>query len=94
VTSQVLSGTTTDIAPLLPIAVGAVFAALGYVGKIIVETWQQWRARKAALHAQLLRLQALLSASRAAFDTQAELRDRLESDLARIHRVDRVTGGS
>ena len=81
VTSPVLSETTTDIAPLLPIAAGAVVAALGYVGKINVETWQQWRAHKAALHAQLLRLQALLNASRAAFQVQAELRNRLASDL-------------
>jgi hypothetical protein len=74
-------GVATDIAPLLPIAAGAVVAALGYVGKLIVESWQEWRARTAALQTQLLRLQALLNASQAAFQLQAGLRDRLESDL-------------
>src|SRR5690242_2943651 len=73
------NGNVTNIAPLLPIAAGAVVAVLGYVGKIIVESWQQWRARKAALQTQLVRLQALLKASRAAFRIQAAVRDRLAS---------------
>ncbi len=84
----VLIGDATDIAPLLPIAAGAVVAVLGYVGKLIVESWQQWRARKAALQAQLLRLQALLKASRAAFQVQAAVRDRLTSDLMERLRSD------
>jgi hypothetical protein len=79
----VLAGDATNIAPLLPIAAGAVVAVLGYVGKILVESWQQWRARKAALQAQLLRLQALLKASRAAFQVQAEVRNRLASYLTK-----------
>ncbi len=80
-TATFLIGVATNIAPLLPIAAGAVVAALGYVGKLIVESWQQWRARKSALQAQLLRLQALLNASRAAFQVQAALSDRLASNL-------------
>lgn len=84
----VLIGDPTNIAPLLPIAAGAVVAVLGYVGKLIVESWQQWRARGAALRAQLLRLQALLKASRAAFQVQAAVRDRLASDLRERLRSD------
>jgi hypothetical protein len=88
VAPPVLIGDATNIAPLLPIAAGAVVAVLGYVGKLIVESWQQWRARNAALRAQLLRLQALLKASRAAFQVQAAVRDRLASGLMERLRSD------
>jgi hypothetical protein len=88
VAPPVLAADATNITPLLPIAAGAVVAVLGYVGKLIVESWQQWRTRQAALQAQLRRLQALLKASRAAFQVQAAVRDRLAADLTERLRSD------
>ena len=80
-TAPFLMTTAATTAILLPVVAGAVVAAVGYVAKLGVETWQQLRERKAAQHAELLRLQALLNASGAAFRVQADLRNRLTVDL-------------
>jgi hypothetical protein len=65
--------------------VGAVVAALGYVGRLIVDEWRSWRTRRAEETASLLSLKALLDAAGAAFAVQAELRDRLSAMLHQHH---------
>ncbi len=67
--------------PLIGIAAGAVVAALGYVGKLAIETWREWRKSEAQTLAQLFRLQALLQAGRTAFAVQRELAGRLAAQL-------------
>jgi hypothetical protein len=57
--------------------VGAVLAALGFVGKLLVDQFMQWRTTQQARQASLVRLQSLLLASRRVFELQADLRDPL-----------------
>ena len=61
--------------------VAAVIAALGYVGRLVIDEWRIWRTHRAA-NANLLSLKALLEAAGVAFAVQAELRDRLWEMLA------------
>jgi hypothetical protein len=75
--------------PLLGIVAGAVVAALGYVGKLIIGEWQAWRAGRRERLVRLLQLQALLRASRTAYTYQAQLRNRLDGQL-RKHYPDLV----
>jgi hypothetical protein len=65
---------------------GAVFAALGFVGKLLVDELMQWRKTVRARQASLVRLQSLLLASRRVFELQAELRDRLCDELTATQR--------
>jgi hypothetical protein len=65
--------------------VAAAIAALGYVANLAVQTWKEWRADRAGRHGQLLQLQALLTATQAAYDVQAELRNRLLRELEQSH---------
>ena len=67
--------------PLIGVVAGAVVAALGYVGKLAVEGWRQWRQDRAKRRARLLQLQALLRASQTAFRIQRELAGRLATQL-------------
>jgi len=78
----------TETAPLIGIAAGAVVAALGYVGKLGIESWREWRRAEAQSLAQLFKLQALLRASRTAFEVQRELARRLEAQLKNEHAND------
>jgi hypothetical protein len=78
----------TDTGPLVGIAAGAVVAALGYVGKLVTESWREWRRAEAESLAQLFKLQALLRASRTAFIVQRELADRLADQLTSEHAND------
>jgi hypothetical protein len=67
--------------PLFGVLLGAVVAALGYLGKLAIEGWQEWRSRRAMHRARLYRLQALLRAGRVAFRTQRDLAGRLAEML-------------
>src|SRR5690242_5894 len=64
---------------------GAIVAALGYVGKMLVEGWINWRQVRAARLARLLRLSSLLDASSVAFRMQAEHRNQLAKMLLENH---------
>jgi hypothetical protein len=74
-----------DTGPLIGVAAGAVVAALGYVGKLVVESWTEWRRAEAQSLAQLFKLQALLRASRTAFLVQRGLAGRLAEQLRAAH---------
>jgi hypothetical protein len=63
-------------------------AALGYVGKLVIETWREWRRSEAQSLAQLFKLQALLRASRTAFSVQRALAGRLAAQLTAEHATD------
>jgi hypothetical protein len=73
---------------LAPALVAAVIAALGYVGRLTVDAWRSWRLRRAEDFAKLLRLQAHLAASGAAFRVQRELAGRLADMLRHNHAAD------
>lgn len=51
-------------------AVGAVVAALAYVGRLLVEAFLRWRQERRARRARLVALQSLLRATRVAFLVQ------------------------
>jgi hypothetical protein len=70
-----------DITPLIPILVGAVIAAVGYVSKLIIEAWREWRNENDQRQAQLHQLGALLEASRAIFLVQRDQAKRLADRL-------------
>ena len=70
-----------DAGPLIGVVAGAVVAALGYVGKLGVESWREWRQDRAKSLARLLQLQALLRASQTGFRVQRELAGRLAAQL-------------
>lgn len=76
---------TTDASAYIGILVGALVAALGYVGKLIVDTVKAWRAENERRLSQLHRLHALLKTSRAVFlvqrDLAGSLAERLRSRL-------------
>lgn len=67
------------------ILVPALLAALGYVGKQIVESLRQWRAERDQRRARLHQLGALLQASQAAFQVQRAQVGRLAQRLAGKH---------
>lgn len=56
---------------------GAVIAAVGYVGKLLIETGVKWNANRLARRARLVDLLSLLLASKKAFEIQNELVFRL-----------------
>jgi hypothetical protein len=62
-------------------AVGAVVAALGYIGKLIVEGVSASRRERRRQYARLVELRTLLTAAHAAVHVQFELRDRLLEKL-------------
>jgi L-alanine-DL-glutamate epimerase-like enolase superfamily enzyme len=66
---------------LAPAVFAAAIAALGYVARLTVDAWRSWRLRRAEEFAKLLRLQAHLAASGAAFRVQRELATRLADML-------------
>ena len=70
-----------DSGAVVTLLFGGLVAALGYVGKLVVESVRQWRAERARSGARLLQLQALLSASRTAFLAQNDLAVRLAGQL-------------
>ena len=65
--------------------IGGIIAALGYVAKLCVEGWTEWRHRRAARLRQLLELASLLHASYEAFHVQRDLVSRLETMLGSRH---------
>jgi hypothetical protein len=64
-------------AALFGVVAGGVVAALGYVGRLLIETWRAGQKAKALRITRLFQLQALLLASRTAFKVQRDLADRL-----------------
>jgi hypothetical protein len=64
------------------VLVGAVVAALGYVGKEGVQAVRGWRREREERRVRLNRMEAPLRASRTAFVVQCAQRDRLEERLA------------
>src|SRR5262249_4556209 len=77
---------------------GAVIAALGYVFKLFIDVFKQWRSEAAARRAQLLELRARLQASRALFATQrsqcallaGRIRERLGAEAPSAGGFDRL----
>ena len=65
--------------------IGAVIAALGYVGKIILEWWSKVREARNTRRARLIELQSLLSATRVSFVIQNNHADRLVSMIKENH---------
>jgi hypothetical protein len=78
-------GASNPSGALVAVLAGAVLAALGYVGKLIVQQWQDSRAAATRRRTELLRLQALLRATRTAFLTQGRLRNELFNQLPDNH---------
>jgi hypothetical protein len=74
-----------DTGPVIGIAAGAVVAALGYVGKLGIESLREWRKDRAERLARLLQLQALLRAGRTAALVQRDLAGRLAAQLRAKH---------
>jgi hypothetical protein len=73
--------------------IGAVIAALGFVGKQVADLLLSlWRERKLQ-RAQLIELRSLLRAARATFLTQLKLAERLYSSLGENHSTERLSGG-
>src|SRR5215217_8933909 len=70
---------------LAPAVIGAAIAALGYVARLTIDAWRSWRLRRAEDFAKLLRLQAHLAASGAAFRVQRDLARRLADMLRHNH---------
>jgi hypothetical protein len=66
-----------DSGALLVIVAGGVIAALGYVGRLVVETWRGIRAQHAKDRARLLELEAMLLAGHAVLLVQLDLARRL-----------------
>jgi hypothetical protein len=52
--------------------VGGVIAALGYVGKLLVESWNSYRDRQRTRRSQLGQLRSLLNVTRVSFVIQNE----------------------
>jgi hypothetical protein len=67
------------------LGVGALIAAGGYVARLVVHEWMDWRRKRQFRRARLLRLSSLLSATHYAFAIQAKHRDRLAALLSASH---------
>ena len=65
--------------------IGAVVAALGYVGKLIIESWQGIREAQNARRARLVELQSLLRAAWVSFAVQNNHAKRLLSMIREKH---------
>ena len=59
----------------------AAIASLCFVAKLLMQAWREWRDRHAARLSSLLALQALLDASRVAFQVQNGLARPLAAEL-------------
>jgi hypothetical protein len=82
----VIDGILPD--PVIGAIVAGGLAALGYLGRLLVEAWRDWRSRRAERLARLLELQALLRASKVAFVIQRQLAGRLADGLRAEHPTD------
>jgi hypothetical protein len=56
---------------------GAILAALGYVAKLLIESWTRYRDRQRERRSQLVELHSLLNVTRASFAIQNEHVNRL-----------------
>lgn len=65
--------------------IGAVIAATGYVGKLIVESWIGIREAQNARRARLIELKSLLNATRVSFAVQNNHANRLLSMIRKTH---------
>ncbi len=66
-------------------AVGAAFAVAGYVGKSVVDWWQEKRKKRSGTIAELQNLESLLKASDALFKLQQEQAKNLTAMLKKNH---------
>jgi hypothetical protein len=66
-------------------AVAALIAALGYVSKMVIETYIQAAQKRRERFARLIRLSSLLDASWTAFENQRDIRNRLFKSLNANH---------
>lgn len=71
--------------------IGAVVAALGYVGKLIIESWQAIREAQNTRRARLVELQSLLRAAWVSFAVQNNHAQRLLSTVREKHPNLRIT---
>lgn len=71
--------------------IAASIAAVGYIGRLAVNGWQEWRAEQRRRVARLLELDALLSATSAVFDSIQRLRHELTAHLLKAN-PEAVTG--
>jgi len=62
-------------------ATGAIIAALGYVARLFVETWREYRQTKNLRFAALVKLHSLLQVSRVSFEIQNEHAIRLVEQI-------------
>ena len=65
--------------------VGAVVAALGYVSKLAIEGLSKWNTTRRERRAKLVALQSLLLASKAVFEIQNALVERLCKEIQNAH---------
>jgi hypothetical protein len=65
--------------------VGAALAALGYVAKLLLDSWGGIRSARANRHARLVELSSLLRATRTTYLVQCGHRDRLADLLLQSH---------
>jgi hypothetical protein len=65
--------------------VGAVIAALGYVSKLAIEGLSKWNTTRRERRAKLVALQSLLLASKAVFEIQNALVERLCKEIQNAH---------
>lgn len=80
---QKLSTLSESGASIVVALLAAVFAAIGYVAKLVVDVVRAVMERRNARRARLVEMNSLLRASRAVFEVQNELARRLESSLAK-----------
>ncbi len=66
-------------------AFGAIIAALGYVSKLLIESWQRTKQTRRERFAALVQLESLLRAAKVAFRIQREHRNRLHNWIESDH---------
>ncbi len=76
-----------------PAVLGAVLAALGYVARLIIESWTHYRNRKRERRSQLVQLRSLLNVTRVSFAIQNEHATRLLALLRQRNPYLDLSGG-
>lgn len=74
-----------DAADVNGAVIAAGLAALGYVGKLLVDSWRSWRVEQHRRRTRLLELDALLNASDETFRSQVGLARELTERLVAAH---------
>jgi hypothetical protein len=73
------------------LGLGAVIASGGYVAKLLIQEWTNWRHKREIRHARLLQLRSLLNAARYAYNIQLQHRNALAERLQARNPTDRRT---